>query len=330
MKNSFLYFLLIMGISWLQTAQAKDSLANYRGRFYAELYRIQKEKCDVCGCGVGNYYFGIMPQFHRSFAGIRYRNKSFDSHLNISQSGNNQLFATQEKYQTLELWARMYAGSKIQLLAFIPYQFNQQTGNNFTKNLRGLGDMALIANYNLLNQTTDTVPRLFRHSVWLGGGVKLPTGQANFTEDNTQVANANFQLGTGSLDFMLNLIYTLRYDQWGLNTDFTYKINTANQNQYHFGNRGNGTISLFYIQKLGSLALMPNVGSYLEFSARDKDKADWLAQTGGYVWFSSLGLEAYYKNFSVGFNWQNPINQQLAYGHIKAHQRTMLHFTVLF
>jgi hypothetical protein len=61
--------------------------------------------CDICGCGSGSYYIGLMPQFHKNFVGIRYRYSIFDSHLGHSHHG---IFATQETFRTTEIWGRFY------------------------------------------------------------------------------------------------------------------------------------------------------------------------------------------------------------------------------
>lgn len=287
--------------------------------------------CDACGSGVGNYYFGIMPQFHKNFVGLRYRHNSFSSHFsNISQS-----FANQEIFQTAEIWARYHITPKIQLLAFVPYSYNQQTENIQNRYLNGLNDIALLANYNLINTNvnaiTDTSVRLLNHSLLVGGGIKLPSGKWDYpTDDPNQVANANFQLGSGSVDFMLNAAYTLRYQKWGINTDVSYKINTANANVYRFGNRISGNASLFYVQRLSKIALMPNAGVYVEQSMQSYEKHNIVSETGGYLLANTLGIETYFKRLSVGGNYQIPLAQKLNNGQTVGHNRVSVHFSVLF
>ncbi|MBP8240682.1 MAG: hypothetical protein KAX50_12000 [Saprospiraceae bacterium] len=44
--------------------------------------------CDVCGCAVGGNYLGILPQFRRHFAGVRFQYRTFDSeHPNLFGEG---------------------------------------------------------------------------------------------------------------------------------------------------------------------------------------------------------------------------------------------------
>jgi hypothetical protein len=168
------------------------------------------------------------------------------------------------------------------------------------------------------------------HNLWVGGGVKFPTGKYQYTEDQATVANPSFQLGSGSTDFMLNTIYTLRYKQVRLNTDLTYKINSYNSNDYKFGDKVSGTASLFYIHQIGKVGLMPNTGIYYETSAKNINKDAEVLETGGDALFTSYGMELYAKKFSVGLNLQNPLSQNLGAGRIQSHSRTMVHFTFLF
>src|SRR5690606_15635754 len=117
--------------------------------------------------------------------------------------------------------------------------------------------------------TGDSLDKTFKHTLLAGGGVKLPTGAYNAT-NNGEVLSANMQPGTGSTDVLLNGIYTIRYKKLGLNTDFTYRINTKGKNDYRFGNRYNASANLFYWQDVNGLAVLPSVGVYYENAQPDE------------------------------------------------------------
>lgn len=286
--------------------------------------------CDICGCGVGSYYLGLMPQFNKNFLGLRYRNLRFESHL------NSRILRTREHFHTTELWGRFYPTSKLQVLTFLPYSFNYQTDiNNQRKDLRGLNDFMFLANYNLLNlqMQGDTLPRKWKHSFWLGGGVKIPTGKYDFNEqDGSQVANANFQLGSGSFDFLLTAFYNLRYEKLGFNQDISYKINTTNPKGYRFGNRFSGNSNVFYVHQFDkNFAIMPHTGLYYEFSAQDKRNETIIVETGGTLLAGNLGIDLYaFKKLSIGANTQIPLFQNLGNGEIRTLNRWNVHFSVLF
>lgn len=280
--------------------------------------------CDICGCGVGNAYYGIMPQSYRNFVGVRYRYRTYDSHL------NSQLLRTKETFQTTELWGRFYPTQRIQMLAFVPYNFNYQSDAATSSRLNGLGDITVLANYNVFNTNMDTTDRAVNHTLLLGGGIKLATGRSNFVNDGSLGANANFQLGTGSTDFLLNAIYTLRYRSWGWNSDVSYRMTTTNAQHYRFGNRLSGSTSVFYVTSTGKkLTLMPNAGITAEYSSRDLKDGVRNSQTGGYATLATAGVEAYFGRFVAGANVQQPLVQNLSGGDSRAKQRLQLHVTVL-
>jgi hypothetical protein len=289
-------------------------------------FTTQVLACDICGCGVGSYYFGIMPQFQKNFIGFRHRYSSFDSHL-----GYNPIFRTQEHFNITEFWGRYYIGKKWQVLAFVPYAYNIQQTKTKTNYLQGLTDISLLANYPIF--VTQNKEKKFQHNFRAGIGIKLPTGKYRYQENVIdEVANPNFQLGTGSTDFMLNVSYIVRYKKAGISSDLTYKINTKNSQNYQFGNRLSGNIAFFYLQKLNNqIAVMPNIGIYFENSGLDKRNNQKINETGGYFWANSLGMEVYFlKKFSVGFNYQNPFFQDLAFGQIKGNQRWIAQMSFLF
>ncbi|MDX1904419.1 MAG: hypothetical protein SFU27_09705 [Thermonemataceae bacterium] len=294
------------------------------------LITFQTKACDICGCGVGSYYFGVMPQYHKHFVGLRYRSMSFESHL------NSRLLRTKEYFHTTELWGRFYPTKRLQVMAFVPYSFNTQVleASSEEKKIQGLNDVMLMANYNILNLRTkqDTVMRAFQHSIWLGGGVKLPTGAYSYNEqDFADVANPNFQLGTGSVDFLLSTFYNLRYKKWGFNQDISYKINTSNSNNYRFGNKISTNTSLFYIIQKDKIGLMPHLGVYYENSAINYSKGEAIKDTGGDLLAVNIGLDIYLnKKVNLAFTYQSPVTQNLARGEIKASDRLVMQISYLF
>ncbi len=262
--------------------------------------------------------------------GVRYRQASFDSHL--GGTGNySDLFRTQERFYATEIWARYYPTPKLQLLAFLPYQWNFQDERGNTKSLHGMADASLIAQYEILNTTTDTISQIFEHNFLIGGGIKLPTGKSNFDEEDVlQVANPNFQLGTGSTDFLLTTQYTLRYRNVGFTADASYKINTKNNENYRFGNRFSSNATLFYVKQIGKFGFMPTLGTYYEYNQKDQRENTIVFDTGGNLLNAVFGTQIYTGRFMVGINYQKPISQNLANKKIKSRDRFMIQTAFLF
>jgi hypothetical protein len=293
--------------------------------FFAALFLpLATTACEICGCGPGSSFVGILPQSGRGFAGLRYRIQRFDSHL------SSRFLNTRETYQTAEVWARWFPARRVQVLAFVPYQLNRQDGLGGTYTRQGLGDVTVLAHYNLLNTALDTVARRVNHTLLVGGGVKAPTGRFRYDADGSEVANPNFQLGTGSTDPLLSAIYTLRAGAWGWNTDASYRLTTRNADGYRFGNRTTASSSVFFVKNLPALTLLPTLGVVGEYARRDRDRGVPNARTGGYLTLGALGLELYTKRLSAGLNVQVPLAQHWAGGELRSRNRAMAHLTVLF
>lgn len=284
--------------------------------------------CDLCGCSNSGSFFGILPQGHRGFVGVRYRYGSYHSHLSSLN------LSSRETFRTTELWGRFYPLRRVQVMAFVPYQINEQTllKTGKTIPLRGLGDVSAMAQYNLLNTFMDNNGvRRVDHNWLVGGGIKLPTGRYRYDENSlSEVANANFQLGTGSTDWMLTTIYTARYKKWGTNVDASYRLTATNPDGYRFGNRLNSSVSLFYLSSVGPRSIMPNVGLFVEQAGHDTRLGVANQQTGGYAAHLSLGTEVYIDQFSVGVSYRHPVAQHLSDGELRANDQFSTHVTYLF
>jgi len=281
--------------------------------------------CEFCGCGVGNFYLGILPQFSKNFVGVRYQAQRFDSHVGLHPS-----LATSEYFQSTEVWGRFYPIPKLQVMTMVTYHVNKQVTTSGNVYLEGLGDIPVLVNYNVFTTTRDDEDHLVNHDLWAGGGIKLPTGKYKFQETPTEVANPNFQLGTGSVDFFMNGLYTLRYKKIGINADATYKMNTYNNDQYHFGNKFNGSAAFVFVQQIGQVGIMPSAGMYFEDSAQNKSGSITIVDSGGRATFATAGLQLYWGKISLGGIYRTPLSQNLANGRIKANDRLMAHLSFLF
>ncbi len=299
------------------------------------LGNIQLRACDICGCGAGSYYIGILPEFNSKIIGLRYRTSNLTTHL--GPSGNRTYLTTDEQYHTTEIWAGWTIKEKFRLMAFLPVGYNSKS--NETSGLvskSGLSDASLQSFYRLIRKSKtiegEKTNKLLIQDLWLGGGVKLPTGKYNPADKSNTSATTNlFQLGTGSVDFIMSAMYDIRLQDLGLNINSSYKINTTNQYDYYYGNRFSSTAQLYYKFRIkNKFMIAPNAGISYENSAKDFDGGYSSRNTGGTALFSSFGAELTYKKMALGGNWQPVINQNLGEGVVETGNRAMLHLSVSF
>jgi len=282
--------------------------------------------CDVCGCSIGGQYMGILPQFNSHIVGLRYQYRSFVTNHPASLLENHGPLRSEEYFHTAELWGRAQLNKRWQAFFFAPYHVFRQSG--FGTNVSGIGDLQLMANYAVLN-TADSV-RTLKQTLLVGAGIKAPTGR--FQQDQAgELLNPNLQPGTGSWDFQLNTSYTFRYGKVGFNSEATLRLNTANSNNYRFGNRINAAAKVFYWQQGPNLGWLPYVGLGVELAGVDTDGAgEQLSLTGGQLWLGEAGVDLYYQRFSIGAAMQVPVFQDLAGGLVDSGNRFSARLSVFF
>lgn len=283
--------------------------------------------CDICGCSTAGNYFGILPQFHGHFIGVRYQYRSFRSE-HVLLFHETEPLVSHEYFQTTELWGRWSPSKKVQLFAFAPANFMRKIENGAVFLENGLGDMSFIANVTLLN-TGDDIRNIWKHALQLGGGVKLPTGRSDIQLADGLV-NPNFQLGTGSFDFPLNVIYTMRYKRSGFSTELNYRLHTANSSHYRFGNRLNAAMRVFYWQQAGMVSFLPHAGTLWEYAAQNVEKGVLQDLSGGQSLWLTAGLDVYFSRFSIGASYQHGLYQNMAEGRLTAYPRVSANLSFLF
>jgi len=289
------------------------------------------EACDICGCGAGNSYIGILPDFNQNIAGLRYRYNSVLTH--IGANGENTYLTTDERYQIAEIWGGVTLAKRFRAMGTLPYSFNTkiQQSNRIEKN--GLGDASLWTYYQALNQSRSLFKtKLMVQSLWIGAGTKLPTG--HYTDNaSLTVSDANlFQLGTGSMDFMIGGMYDLRLQDAGISLNANYKMNTSNRSAYRYGNKLSGSAQLYYKFNIRNrFTLSPNAGVVYEQSGIDTRDRRRVLTSGGSILLAGFGLEGMIGRQAVwGAGFHIPVKQHLASGIVQANNRMMVHIGWMF
>ena len=301
-------------------------MKKYIGLLIGVLCSTAINACDICGCGSGSNYIGILPEFKQRAIGLRYRYNLIQTHLG---SEGISYLTTKEQYQIAELWGSLQVGKKLRLMAVVPYTFNTRTNSINQLSQQGFGDISMMAHFQLLQKKTqDEKNKIWAQSLWVGGGIKIPTGV--YKPSNKNQANF-FQTGSGSTDFLMQAMYDLRKQDDGININLLYKINTTNKEMYLYGNRLSVATQYYHKWKLNKMSnLSPNAGLLYETSGADYNKGSAVFASGGNVLMTTLGLEYGAKNWIAGANFQLPITQQLANDFAKSGNRLMLHVGYAF
>ncbi|MDB5275848.1 MAG: hypothetical protein JWR61_803 [Ferruginibacter sp.] len=288
--------------------------------------------CPICGCGGGNLYMGLFPNFKSKFIGIRWNYAAYHTHLI-----NDPAQFSHNYYNSTEIWGGINIGKRWQVLAFLPYhsniQFDDDAGHT-TKS--GLGDITLLGNYKLSDTRSGNTSS---QQVWIGGGVKIPSGSFNVDANNpsTTLADINAQIGTGSVDLFLNARHSFQFKDFGINTSASYKLGMANSQHYKYGNKLDINSIAFYQLKTKRFIIAPNAGLAYENTGGNRlnKQQIYLSDgldagsftTGGHALNCLAGVEVNFKKITVGANIQSPISQQFAAGQTNLHMKAMVHVT---
>jgi len=287
---------------------------------------LQSNACPFCGCGGGNLYMGLMPDFSKGFVGVRYHYSQYHTTLvsDPSQFSTNY-------YNIIEAYGGVTIGKRLQVLAFVPYYQNKEVSDDGEMTPHGLGDATVLAQYKVFGSTHLTASKkVFQQQLWLGGGVKLPTGSfsADVNDPELTVADINAQLGTGSTDILLNAMYTARLENVGFSASANYKINSSNNDGYKYGNKFNGNLIAYYKMGSAKTGISPNAGVSYENVAGNLLHTAKVQYTASNVTSAILGVEFNFNKIGLGINTQLPFAQNFAEGQTKLKFKAMAHVTI--
>ncbi|HEY8934677.1 MAG TPA: hypothetical protein VIM65_05630 [Cyclobacteriaceae bacterium] len=284
--------------------------------------------CEICGCSNNNFQIGILPTFSKGFMGFRYTTSRFSSHLKTDASEYSH-----DYYQTMELWGG-YNFKKIQVMAFMPYVFSRKKSDDGTTISNGAGDLLLLVNYKVFSSSSlsKNEKTTFRNDIYLGGGVKLPTGvnRVDTTDPDFNIGDFNSQAGTGSVDYIFNVTHNLMWNRSGVVTNAAYRFNTANKQDYKFGNRAYVNMAYYYTFTTGDTKIKPNVGFNYQSNAINKFEGSEVEDSNGYNFNSTVGVNVLRKKIGVNAMASIPVAQNMYDGQTKLQSRILVGVTYSF
>lgn len=273
--------------------------------------------CEICGCSINGYHFGILPQFSKNVIGLKYHYRTFRSQHLLDDEAYILGNKSAEYYNSAELWGRFYVTPRLQLFAFIPVNHFTMVEEGMHTTASGLGDITIAANYTIFN-TAKNDSGSFSHSFQVGGGIKLPTGKFSSSLGTSEL-NPGINTGTGAFDYLVNAIYNCRFNRFGMNTDASYRINSTNNSDFRYGGRFTTTARFFYWKDAGKkTTILPNAGLMLDLAGADQHMAEKQTYSGGHILSFTGGLELYTGRVNVGFTFNQPLSQKLSKGLVKA------------
>lgn len=296
-------------------------------------FSLEVAACDLC-----SIYLNMEPNDLRNTIGLNYRYRHFEntiqgpatlSSTNKHAAGdpvNSESSLQEEVFINYDLWFNYFVSQRWQINGTLTFADNYYRENDSSlHNISGLGDFTLLGKYLLYNtKVTDSSQWALRWIV--GGGLQLPIGNykksyvvAPLRSKNGSVIygspyeelDPHMQAGSGSLDYILLTEIQIRYQKIGLSSNAVYQINGKNSYDFRFANRFNANASAFYLLALGDFTLAPNLGLSFETSKRDEYNNEPYLNSGGSALFSNVGLKIYRGDFALGFNYFQPMEENL-------------------
>ena len=259
----------------------------------------------ACCCNSGSSNYSVLPNIDNHIVGVRYSYSSFDATvypvMNMVMSGEQMSMmgpgqAAVERMNTVELFGRFKLPYRFQLSVFLPVHILSESYSGGFNRTAGLGDASALLQYSVFNPLKCN-GKPVKHQLRFGFGVKAPTGHFSLGTDGT-ATTTDLEMGTGSVDFLMNAVYTLTYKKFGFNVISAYKKDLVNRQQLRFGDKVSEGLNAFYIVgPFKGFSLTPTAGinyNHVFYNVYQKQVLDY---TGGDYVSASAGVDFFYKHF---------------------------------
>lgn len=238
-----------------------------------------------------------------------------------------------ELFQTIDLTFNYALRHKFNLIARLPYQYNEDyfaevvpavgPMKDSLTTVNGFGDFKIMVE-RFENINSDN----WRQVIKGGVGVTLPTGAFQLRDADGRQHNPQHQPGKGTYDIMVSGTYMAMHKSWfGTSFDISYRQSSKQQNKnlfssggnvinknsldYQFGSSINSQLSVFYVFSKNDWRIVPKIGFYHERSKKDQLDNNAIESTGGRSFFLNPGIDFSYKEITLQILYQEPLWQKL-------------------
>jgi hypothetical protein len=283
------------------------------------------QACPYCGCGNSNFQIGLLPTFSKAFVGVRY------SYAHFQTDSSSQF--SRDYFHTTEIWGG-YNFGKVQVMAFVPYLSIHKLSDDGVINSSGIGDITLLGSYQLFSKTKagSETKASVTNSLWIGGGIKLHSGQSEVDVQNADFTIGDFSgtPGTGSTDYLLNANHNLFFGNNGIVTNLAYRINTENAQQFQYGNRLYVNTAYFHSWNAGLFVIRPSLGVNFVTNASNQFQGHAIDNSSGYILSGMAGINVQKGKIGLMINESLPLAQDIYKGLTQFKERASIALTYSF
>lgn len=249
--------------------------------------------CDQCSVMVGS---GVLSEGHFAGLRLRYRRQFLDTEpqndLGKHLAHFEERGRVKELYYAYELVGNYHMTRDWHITVGVPVVNNYRSINGRTNvDLTSLGDAWLM----LRNQKV--WQRQLGKTILSGGaGLKLPTGSVSRVI-NQEKLDLDMQPGTGSMDFLANVVLLYDYKRLFMMTQHTLKWNGTGARDYRYGNSLASSLDLGVMLLKGgerNWSLGLSSGPYTETLGKDSDREQTVRRASVQA-FWNVGAQARYK-----------------------------------
>ncbi len=272
--------------------------------WFIHAFDIKGQACCSGGVPISNQ-IGIRPTDKHQLS-IR---GTFDGNfLNSFYNGTNKLDDTNVKRfsQTIFLQGIYGISDRVSINAMMAYVHHKRTVKSaFTEapptKVSGIGDAILLAQYKLF--------RFKESSIYITGGLKIPTGNSEMKNENGILLPSDLQPGTGSWDLIFSSGYVKNHfirPGMSFTSTVVAKMNSYSdrymgQQQYKYGNDFQFLLGITDSFILRNTILNPGLLFRLWHTSPDKIDDNLFPNTGGSWIYIAPSLNIQFTNNISGF-----------------------------